>query len=270
MAVYVVMVGPAGSGKSALTGVLSEYAEGRGATVVRVNFDPAVEVLPYEPHVDVREYVKAEDFMKQGLGPNGALIAAVGSLINYVGAVRERIAEFNPDMVIVDTPGQLELFAYRVSGPAILSELIGDDPGVTVFLMDAPFFEDPLSIVSALSLASSVAIRLGLPQVNVVSKADLLLPEIVEEVIPRLGEDGFLESLIESYPGGDANLRILALRLAEAIRDSGFIGEVIPVSIYDEESVARLYGKILQIHAGGEEPGIDWLGEEEKHGGESG
>jgi len=269
VALYTVMIGPAGSGKSALTHVLSLYAEGRGATVVRVNFDPAVEILPYEPHVDVRDYVRAEDFMKQGLGPNGALIAAVGSLINYVGAVRERIEEYNPDLVIVDTPGQLELFAYRVSGPTILSELIRDDPATTVFLMDAPFFEDPLSIVSALSLSSSVAIRLRLPQVNVVSKADLLLPEIVEEVIPRLGEEGFLESLIESYPA-DANLRILALRIAEAVRDSGFIGEVIPVSIYNEESIAKLYAKILQIHRGGEEPGLEWLAEDEKSKRDSG
>jgi len=52
--------------------------EDYGATVARVNFDPAAEVVPYEADVDVRDYVTASEIMeKEGLGPNGALVVAV-------------------------------------------------------------------------------------------------------------------------------------------------------------------------------------------------
>ena len=257
MSRYIIMVGPAGSGKSTLSKFLWELANSRGTKAIIVNFDPAAEALPYEPHVDIRDYVTAKDFIKKGLGPNGALIASVASLINYVEDVKKQINEYSADLVIIDTPGQLELFAYRSSGPIIIKTIVEEDPSITLYLIDAPFFEDPLSIVSALSLASSVAVRMGLPQVNVASKADLLLPEVIDEVIPRLSEEGYLESLINSVEGIDATVKLLALRLAEAISESGFIGLILPVSIYQEDTLKSVYAKILQVLTQGEEPGLE-------------
>jgi len=254
---YIILVGPAGSGKSTLAKALWELASSRGPKTIIVNFDPAVEVLPYDPHIDVRNLVSVEDFMKKGLGPNGALIASVASLVNYVDEIKSEIDKYSADITIIDTPGQLELFAYRSSGPVIINTIVGEDPAVTLFLIDAPFFEDPLSIVSALSLSSSVAVRMGLPQVNVATKSDLLLPEIVDELIPRLSEEGYLESLIEDVPRIDYNIKLLALHLAAAVRDSGFIGEILPVSIYNEDLLKLVYAKVLQIVSQGEEPSIE-------------
>ncbi len=254
---YIVVVGPAGSGKSTITKFLVDLANNRGPRAIAVNLDPAAEELPYDPHVDVREHVDVKDFMRKGLGPNGALIASVASLVNYVREIDEAIEEYKPDLVFIDTPGQLELFAYRSSGPVITRTLIGDHYGLTLFLMDAPFFEDPLSIVSALSLASSVAVRMGLAQINAVTKADLLLPEVLEEVIPRLPEEGYLESLIEASKNVDSNIKLLALSLASAIRISGLTGEIIPVTIYREDMINDLYAKTLQVLFSGEEPGFE-------------
>lgn len=91
MTKYIVLVGPAGSGKSTLAKALWELASSRGPKTIIVNFDPAVEVLPYDPHIDVRNLVSIEDFMKKGLGPNGALIASVASLVNYVDEIKSEI-----------------------------------------------------------------------------------------------------------------------------------------------------------------------------------
>ena len=221
--------------------------------MARVNLDPAAEKLPYDPAVDVRSYVSAASFMEEGLGPNGALIAAVDSLIEYVDSIRSEIDEYKADYCVIDTPGQLELFAYRYGAPLVLKALIRDSQAVNVFLIDAVFVDTAANIVSALTLASSVALRLGLPQVNVVSKADILLPEVREELIPRLGEPGFLEYLLEKDKTVEGWRRALIEALANAVESVGFIGEVLPVSAREDETLAALYAKIQQVLAGGDD-----------------
>jgi len=250
---FVVLAGPAGSGKSTLTAALSQTMEEGGAVVVRVNFDPAVEHLPYDPEVDVRQYVDYASLLKQGLGPNGALVAAIDMLIAHVLDIREEIESFNSDYVLIDTPGQMELFAFRQGGPLVLDALVQDDPTVTVFLIDAVFMENPASIVSGFSLASSVALRFRKPQVNVISKADLLLEEVREEIIPRLGEPGFLTSLVEGDTSIPGDLRLLYISLARALEESGVIGEVLPVSVEEPDTLKALFAKIQQILAGGDD-----------------
>jgi len=47
-----------------------------------INLDPGVEELPYTPQTDVREYVNVRDVMRRyGLGPNGALIKSIDTLL---------------------------------------------------------------------------------------------------------------------------------------------------------------------------------------------
>ncbi|HIP65006.1 MAG TPA: GTPase, partial [Pyrodictium sp.] len=60
---FIVFVGPAGSGKSHLVDAFGDWLEFNELSVARVNLDPAAEWLPYEPDVDVREYVDARKVM---------------------------------------------------------------------------------------------------------------------------------------------------------------------------------------------------------------
>lgn len=74
----IILLGPAGSGKTTLTYALGKWLNENGVNVSFVNLDPGVEVLPYKPNVDIRDYVTIKELMvKEGLGPNGAMIRAM-------------------------------------------------------------------------------------------------------------------------------------------------------------------------------------------------
>ena len=118
------VVGMAGSGKSFLTGSFAEWLREQEQDVITVNLDPGAVELPYEPDVDVRAYVTVEEVMeKYGLGPNGAMIAAADMIATYVKELEAEVSGLGPDIAIVDTPGQMEVFAFRPSGLFIVHGL---------------------------------------------------------------------------------------------------------------------------------------------------
>ncbi|MEM3934590.1 MAG: ATP/GTP-binding protein, partial [Thermoplasmatales archaeon] len=133
----VFFVGTAGSGKSTMVNSFKDWLVGLNYDAITVNLDPGAEFLPYEPDVDVRESISLEDVMAQyNLGPNGAQIVAADLLVNEVGEIIERIESFDSDYVLIDTPGQLELFAFRQSS-SMLVESFGIDSSAIVYLLDS-------------------------------------------------------------------------------------------------------------------------------------
>ncbi|MGC9201632.1 MAG: ATP/GTP-binding protein, partial [Thermoproteota archaeon] len=110
----VFVIGTAGSGKTSLTSSMVEWLIRRGINAEAINLDPGVEFLPYEPLVDAREYVDVYEIMRtEGLGPNSALVLSTDLLVDYVDEMRKTLSESTADIFIVDTPGQIELFAFR-------------------------------------------------------------------------------------------------------------------------------------------------------------
>ena len=53
------------------------------------------------------------------LGPNGALIFANDLIASKLSNIQEEMDSTTADFAVVDTPGQIELFAFRESGPFI-------------------------------------------------------------------------------------------------------------------------------------------------------
>jgi len=184
----IVVAGPAGSGKSTFTKSFADWIEQRGLSTWIVNFDPAAEYVPYTPNTDVREYVRASDIeIKYGLGPNGALVTSIDLLVNHVYEIRAEIEDAGADYVLVDLPGQLEVVAFRRTGPILIKELLRGLRASMVFLVDFWLTTDRDSALSILLLAMSAQYRFGLPQVLALNKAD-----IVAEAI----KDGFFDEEI--------------------------------------------------------------------------
>ena len=114
---FVYFIGTAGSGKSTLTNNFKEWMRLRGLDAITVNLDPGAENLPYEPDVDICDWISLKEIMDSyGLGPNGAQIACADMLALNTSDVKKSIESFKSDYIIVDTPGQLELFVFREAG----------------------------------------------------------------------------------------------------------------------------------------------------------
>ncbi|HSB50069.1 MAG TPA: ATP/GTP-binding protein, partial [Nitrosopumilaceae archaeon] len=148
------ITGTAGSGKSLLTSNINEYYTRNGAFVAILNLDPGVETLPYACDIDVRDHVDIISIMKQyELGPNGAQIMANDLIASKIDTIQDEINKVNPDYLLVDTPGQIELFAYRTSGQFLVQNLSLDEK-MSIFIFDGSLVTTPINFVSVALLAT--------------------------------------------------------------------------------------------------------------------
>ncbi|MCA1811735.1 MAG: ATP/GTP-binding protein [Halobacteriales archaeon] len=187
-------VGTAGAGKSTLVAAYDRWAKQHGLGTVLVNLDPGAEKLPYTPDVDIRDWVKISDIMEEhGLGPNGAQVAAADMIAMNLDEVKEEIDGFRADQVLIDTPGQIELFVFRQSGKHIVSSL---NPGQSViaYLMDPFLARTATGFTSQLLLGSTTLFRFSEPMVFLLSKADRIDPDSLETIRGWAADPTSLES----------------------------------------------------------------------------
>lgn len=246
----VFIIGTAGSGKSLLTAAFNEWLKISKQDVAVVNLDPGALTLPYSPDVDVRNYVNIGDLMeKYGLGPNGALVMAADLIADDIEQISREIEDLKSDIVLVDTSGQMELFAFRASGPYIASELT-HEPKAIVYLFDAVFSVNPLNYVSNLFLSAAVYNRFLLPQMHLLSKCDLLPKEEVDKIVDWSANPKALENSIEQKLEGTK--RLLSINMMQAIYQLGLRFLLIPVSAKTNEGIINFNIALERILAGGE------------------
>ena len=172
--IFVYFIGTAGSGKSTLTSNFQQWFKMRGLDAIIVNLDPGAENLPYEPDIDIRDWISLREVMETyQLGPNGAQIACADMIALNTEDVKKSIESFKPDYIIVDTPGQLELFVFREAGKYTV-EFLNPEKSVICYLLDPALAKTASGFVSQLLLSITTNFRLSQPQINILSKSDLL------------------------------------------------------------------------------------------------
>ena len=244
------IIGTAGSGKSLLTNAFADWLKMEGQDVATVNLDPGALTLPYAPDVDVRNYVNVEELMRRhGLGPNGALVMAADLIAEAAERLGEEVESLKSDIVLVDTSGQMELFAFRISGPYIAKELTSE-PKALVYLFDSVFSLNPVNYVSNLFLSAAVYNRFLIPQVHVLSKCDLLPPGEAKRVVDWSAKPRELETAIEERLSGTR--RLLSRDMMRAIYRLGLRFLLIPVSARTNEGLTNLNAVLERIFTGGE------------------
>lgn len=231
--------GTAGAGKSRLVRAFAAWMKSAGYDAITVNLDPGNESEDLQADVDVREWVRLNDVMDEyGLGPNGAQVASADLIALKVFEIKAAIAEFKTDYVLVDTPGQVELFAFRESSKAIVDALSGDRSTVA-FLFDPALAKSATGFVSLMMLSATVEFRFRLPTVNVLSKTDILTPEQREEII-GWGEDldRLADTVQSETPTPDIQLSAEVLR---ALASLSPLSTLLPTSAQDGSGLEALY-----------------------------
>ena len=243
------VTGTAGSGKSMLTSKILEYYQKNGVFASVLNLDPGVESLPYRPDVDVRDYVDIVQIMQQyDLGPNGSMIMANDLIASKIDDIQNEIHGVNPDYLIVDTPGQIELFAYRASGPFFIQNIdVGEK--TNIFLYDGTMIVSPSNFISISLLATSIKLRLGLPTINVMTKTDLI-PDKIDQILKWSSDPISLEEELKTLEGETYSFATDILR---TLNIGEFTGDLIPISNLTGEGMVNLQAALSRIINLGEE-----------------
>ncbi len=242
--------GTAGAGKSLLTSKLHEYYTTNGAFAAILNLDPGVESMPYTCDIDVRDYVDIVSIMQRyDLGPNGALIMANDLIASKIDEIQNEVNSVNPDYLIVDTPGQIELFAYRASGP-FLVENISSEEKTNIFLFDGALITSPVNFVSIALLATSIRLRLNISTINVLTKTDLIGAKL-KDILQWTTSLSTLENAIAKDADGDTYT--LTTNILRGLNLGGFAQGLIPVSNITGDGFVNLEGALSRILNLGEE-----------------
>jgi len=244
------IVGTAGAGKSLLASKILDYYSQNGAFVGMLNLDPGVENLPYTCDIDVRDYIDIVQLMKQyDLGPNGAMIMANDLIASKIDDLQNEVDNVNPDYLIIDTPGQIELFAYRASGPFLIQNLNAEEKA-SIFLHDGSLMTSPSNFVSIALLATSVKLRLGLSQINVLTKTDLIEDKI-KDILKWSTNMASLEDALAKDSDGE-NYTI-AINILRGLNLGGFAQGTIPISNATGDGMVNLQSALSRVLNLGEE-----------------
>ncbi|KAF7235858.1 GPN-loop GTPase 1 [Varanus komodoensis] len=198
--VCVLVLGMAGSGKTALVQRLAAHLHGRHAAPYIINLDPAVHELPFPANIDIRDTVKYKEVMKQypwfsglflknyidhtrpswvvgyGLGPNGSIVTSLNLFATRFDQVMKFIEKRQTasQYVLIDTPGQIEVFTWSASGTIITEALASCYPSVVVYVMDTSRSTSPVTFMSNMLYACSILYKTKLPFIVAMNKTDII------------------------------------------------------------------------------------------------
>lgn len=113
--------------------------------------------------------------MKQyKLGPNGAIVTSLNLFATKFPSVLQYINSAKQEFCILDTPGQLEVFTWSVSGSIITESLASSFPTVILYVIDSVRSTSPVTFMSNMLYACSILYKTQLPFIVVINKIDIV------------------------------------------------------------------------------------------------
>ncbi|KAH3952684.1 GPN-loop GTPase [Parastagonospora nodorum] len=199
-----------------------------------INLDPAVHHVPFTPNIDIRDSVNYKEVMKQfNLGPNGGILTSLNlfstKIDQVIGLLEKRTqppppvketeqttVEFMTNSgkekaaapaqqqqvkhILVDTPGQIEVFVWSASGEILLSSLASTFPTVIAYIIDTPRTTSTSTFMSNMLYACSILYKTKLPMVLVFNKTDAQDAEFAKKWMTDF--EAFQTALRDEEEGG--------------------------------------------------------------------
>ncbi|KAI0485325.1 hypothetical protein GGR56DRAFT_617675 [Xylariaceae sp. FL0804] len=175
----------AGSGKTTFMQRINAHLHGQKDPPYVINLDPAVLNVPFESNIDIRDSVNYKEVMKQyNLGPNGGILTSLNlfaTKVDQIVNLLEKRAGPDPanpgkktiNNILVDTPGQIEVFVWSASGQILLESLASSFPTVIAYVIDTPRTASTSTFMSNMLYACSILYKTKLPMILVFNKTDV-------------------------------------------------------------------------------------------------
>ncbi|XP_014242426.1 GPN-loop GTPase 2 [Cimex lectularius] len=241
------VIGPPGTGKSTYCHEMSKFLAQVGRKVSIVNLDPANEKCLYKADVDVNELITVEDVMShKKLGPNGALLYSFEYLEENIQWLLDQLKDIKGTYVMIDCPGQIELYTHHESIRNIINRLKLDGFNLcAVYLLDAHYCNEPGKFVSSLMLTLSTMLHIELPHINVLTKVDLMakfaekLPFGLDYYTDVLDLKYILEYLEEECGSTRMKFHKFNEALSDLIENYGLVS-FLPLNIVDKRMMNNI------------------------------
>ena len=126
------------------------------------------------------------------LGPNGGILTSLNlfatKIDQIIGLLEKRTT---PDpakptakpikQILVDTPGQIEVFVWSASGSILLDSLASSFPTVVAYIIDTPRTTSTSTFMSNMLYACSILYKTKLPMILVCNKTDVQSADFIKE-----------------------------------------------------------------------------------------
>ncbi|KAH8652781.1 hypothetical protein BGZ60DRAFT_473534 [Tricladium varicosporioides] len=191
--VTIVCVGMAGSGKTTFMQRINSHLHSQKTPPYVINLDPAVRNVPFDSNIDIRDSVNYKEVMKSyNLGPNGGILTSLNlfaTKIDQILALLEKRTTPDPEKpeikpinnILVDTPGQIEVFVWSASGSILLDSLASAFPTVIAYIIDTPRTASTSTFMSNMLYACSILYKTKLPMILVFNKTDVKDADFAKE-----------------------------------------------------------------------------------------
>eukprot|EP01079_Euglenida_sp_SAG-EU17-18_P003224 gene3224-3742_t len=254
--VVCLVVGMAGSGKTTLMQQLTSHCDANNIPAFVINLDPAVAEVPYEYNIDISDTVNYSQVMKTyKLGPNGAIMTSLNlfatrfdqnnlhmyPVLMLLICLVIKVIEDTKDpieYVLVDTPGQIEVFTWSASGQIISEAFSSAFPTVVLYVADLARCTRPVTFMSNMTYACSILYKSQLPFLLLLNKADVAAPDNVLKWVSDW--DAYTQALDQDTSYSAGLCRSLSQMLEEFYKNLACV----PVSAVTGQGVPELLSAI--------------------------